>query len=67
MLFTLIVCRSKPLLSIIQPLFKHNNLQAKDGQGGNINKNKAIVVRYDVDTVDPKRKRCRCFCPPKIT
>ena len=67
MLFTLIVCRSKPLLSIIQPLFKHNNLQAKDDRGGNINKNKAIVVRYDVDTVDPKRKRCRCFCPPEVT
>ena len=25
------------------------------------------MVRYDVDTVDPKRKRCRCFCPPEVT
>ena len=53
-------------------LFKHiyvNSLvQAEDDQGANINNNKkAIVVRYDVDTVDPKRKCCRCFCPAGVT
>lgn len=41
-------------------------MQAKNDQDKNINK-KAIVVRYDVETVDPKRKRCRCFYPPGIT